>query len=63
MAQLMMPKPPQELLRHCYVAVITRGVLGCLAASRQHPATLVVPAATGVVVADTTGAGDHFTAG
>ncbi|GLI60600.1 hypothetical protein VaNZ11_002773 [Volvox africanus] len=51
------------LLRHCQGAVVTRGVLGCVAASRDVEGLVAVPAVPGVAVVDTTGAGDHFTAG
>ncbi len=83
------------LLRHVAVAVVTRGVLGCVAARRGEGTgeqqqqqrqqgggpqqqqqgvqgdeedgeigeLRAVPAVPGVAVVDTTGAGDHFTAG
>ncbi|GLC59572.1 hypothetical protein PLESTB_001501700 [Pleodorina starrii] len=51
------------LLRHCAGAVVTRGVLGCVAAWRGVEGLVAVPAVPGVAVVDTTGAGDHFTAG
>ncbi|GIL91126.1 hypothetical protein Vretifemale_18798 [Volvox reticuliferus] len=51
------------LLRHCQGAVVTRGVLGCVAAARDVDGLVAVPAVPGVAVVDTTGAGDHFTAG
>ncbi|KAG2448520.1 hypothetical protein HYH02_006411 [Chlamydomonas schloesseri] len=63
------------LLRHCHGGVVTRGVLGCVASSRDlqqaavaagastDAALVAVPAVPGIAVVDTTGAGDHFTAG
>ncbi|KXZ55185.1 hypothetical protein GPECTOR_3g330 [Gonium pectorale] len=51
------------LLRHCEGAVVTRGVLGCVAGRRGGEGLVAVPAVPGVAVVDTTGAGDHFTAG
>ncbi|KAG2444920.1 hypothetical protein HXX76_001656 [Chlamydomonas incerta] len=65
------------ILRHCHGGVVTRGVLGCVAASRDTQAAaaaggaaagassglVAVPAVPGIAVVDTTGAGDHFTAG
>jgi sugar/nucleoside kinase (ribokinase family) len=62
------------ILRHCHGGVVTRGVLGCVASSRDmqqaaaagastDAALVAVPAVPGIAVVDTTGAGDHFTAG
>lgn len=63
------------ILRYCHGGVVTRGVLGCVAASRDlqaaaggaeagpHAGLVAVPAVPGIAVVDTTGAGDHFTAG
>jgi sugar/nucleoside kinase (ribokinase family) len=60
------------ILRYCHGGVVTRGVLGCVASSRDlqqaagantGAALIAVPAVPGIAVVDTTGAGDHFTAG
>lgn len=51
------------LSQHCDVCVATLGERGCLVQERGSPTVLTVPAASGVKVVDTTGAGDLFAAG
>ena len=51
------------LAQHCDICVATLGERGCLVQERGSSTVLAVPAASGVKVVDTTGAGDLFAAG
>lgn len=53
----------EYLAAHADVAVVTLGEKGCLVMERGGPGVLAEPACSGVVVADSTGAGDLFAAG
>jgi bifunctional ADP-heptose synthase (sugar kinase/adenylyltransferase) len=53
----------EYLSQHCAITVVTLGEKGCLVKERGSQTVIAQPAASGVVVVDTTGAGDLFAAG